>query len=57
MRDEAAAAALHVRETGRNHPLFGDGSLMAAALQHRCVPEPSLEDREFRLCLALVLVN
>jgi hypothetical protein len=55
--EEASVAARHGRETGRNHPDYGDGSLMAAALRHDTVPEPSLEDRGYRLCLALVLVG
>jgi hypothetical protein len=55
--DEATSASRYGRETGRNHPLHGDGSLMAASLGHLCVPEPSLEDQEYRLCLALVLMT
>jgi class 3 adenylate cyclase len=53
--EEASEAAHHGRQTGRNHPLHGDGSLMSAALAHGCVPEPALEDPQYRQCLALVL--
>jgi hypothetical protein len=52
---EASFAEKHGRATGRNHPLHGDGSLMSAALRHPCVAEPPLDDKDYRLCLALVL--
>jgi hypothetical protein len=51
----AAEADGHARRVGRNHPRFGDGSLMAAALAHRVVREPGLEDADYCLCLVLVL--
>ncbi len=53
---EAGAAVRHGRATGVNHPRYGDGSLMAAALRHVCVPEPDLADRDYCRCLALVLL-
>jgi hypothetical protein len=52
---EADAAERQRRETGRNHPRHGDGSLMAAALRHPCVAEPALDDDGYCACLALVL--
>jgi hypothetical protein len=52
---EASAAEKHGQSTARNHPLHGDGSLMSAALGHPCAAEPSLDDGDFRSCLALVL--
>jgi hypothetical protein len=52
---EASAAERHRRKTGCSHPDYGDGSLMAAALAHGGVREPSLEDADYCLCLALVL--
>jgi hypothetical protein len=52
---EASAAEKHGQSTGRNHPLHGDGSLMSAALGHPCAAEPSLDDGDFRSCLAFVL--
>ena len=40
--------------TGRAHPLWGDGSLMTAALAENLPPEPSLDNREYCGCLAQV---
>lgn len=42
------------RETGRVHPFWGDGSLMAAALSLSPPPEPALADEEYCACLAQV---
>lgn len=53
---EAGAAQRHGRATGTNHPDFGDGSLMGAALRHPCVREPELGDRDYCRCLAMVLL-
>lgn len=53
---EAELAHRHGRETGRNHPAHGDGSLMAAALGHPVVAEPGLEDADYCRCLAIVLL-
>ena len=55
--EEASAAERHGRETGRNHPRFGDGSLMAAALAHPGVREPGLDDGDYCRCLAFVLTT
>lgn len=52
---EASVAERYGRETGRNHPRFGDGSAMAAALRHPCAREPGLEDVDYCRCLAFVL--
>lgn len=52
---EASAAELHGRKTGRNHPYFGDGSLMAASLAYPCAREPGLDDADYCLCLTQVL--
>lgn len=54
MLAEAAAAEAHARATGRMHPRWGDGSLMAAALRRRCVREPLLTDPRWCRCVALV---
>ncbi|WP_172295807.1 hypothetical protein [Pseudoruegeria sp. HB172150] len=43
------------RHHRRAHPVWGDGSLMAAALSEGPPPEPSLEDADYCLCLAQVL--
>ncbi|EKE43641.1 hypothetical protein OCGS_2373 [Oceaniovalibus guishaninsula JLT2003] len=52
---EAARAGTWRRATGRVHPLWGDGSVAAAALRRRCAAEPPLEDAEWRACLTLGL--
>jgi class 3 adenylate cyclase len=54
---QAGEAERHGRETGRNHPVYGDGSLMTVALGHCRVAEPSLEDGDYCACLALVLTR
>lgn len=38
----------------RPHPMWGDGSLLAAALRRQPAPEPVLVDAEYCRCLALV---
>ena len=53
---ETRQAARHLRATGRAHPRFGDGSLIAAALRHPVVREPGLDDPAYCRCLAFVLV-
>lgn len=52
--DEAETADAHRLETGRAHPRFGTGSLMAAALAHPVAPEPYLDDPAYAACMALV---
>ena len=52
---EAAHADAHRRRTGRMHPAWGDGSLMAAALRRRVAKEPSLADEDYREAVILVL--
>lgn len=51
----AETADRHRRETGRAHPLYGNGTLLAAALAHpsRDPDEPGA--RDYLACLALVL--
>ena len=53
--EEARVAARHVEVTGRGHPRWGDGSLMAAALSGAIEREPGLSNRDYCLCLAMVL--
>lgn len=50
---EADEAERHLRLTGRAHPTFGDGSLMARCARLSPPPEPLADDREFLLCLVL----
>jgi hypothetical protein len=54
---DAAIADRHRRRTGRSHPVYGDGSLMATALARGCVREPGLQERDYCLCLAQVLIR
>ena len=42
------------KSSGRAHPLWGDGSLMTAALACAPPPEPMLDDVEYCSCLAMV---
>lgn len=52
--DAADAAGRHFRRTGRCHPQWGDGSLMAAALAGPVVPEPPLSNADY--CRSLIRV-
>lgn len=52
---EADEADQYRRRSGRAHPSFGDGTLIAAALAHPVAPEPPCEDADFQACLVLVL--
>ena len=51
MLREAGEASLHGIS---GHPVWGDGSLMTAALRRRPCVAPALADRGFCECLALV---
>jgi len=50
--DEVEAAAAHLRLSGRCHPDFGDGSLMARCLRLDPPPEPMASDDGFLSSLA-----
>ena len=52
---EARAADAWRRRMGRAHPLWGDGSLMAAALRHAARPLPPSFGPEARRALRQVL--
>ncbi|MEQ3625332.1 MAG: hypothetical protein ABNH26_10405 [Celeribacter sp.] len=52
----AALAERHRQRTGRAHPRYGDGSLMAAAMKAPRVPG-TVRDAEFRRCLGMVLAG
>ena len=54
---EAGAAEAYRRRTGRMHPIWGDGSLSAAALRRPAVQEPRLDDTEYLDCLIAVLTR
>ncbi|MBM9595199.1 DUF7742 family protein [Roseitranquillus sediminis] len=45
------------RETGHAHPVWGDGSLMAAALRRAVSAEPPLEDPSYCRVLAYVYLS
>ena len=55
MLDEAGWADAHRKRTGRAHPVWGDGSLMAAALRRRPPREPLLTETDYCTCLIQVL--
>ncbi|PID37123.1 MAG: hypothetical protein CR993_01655 [Rhodobacterales bacterium] len=52
---EAEAADHHRLTTGKAHPLWGTGSLMAAAMARPRPPEPALENPDYAICLVTVL--
>jgi hypothetical protein len=52
---EARAADAWRKRQGRAHPLWGDGSLMSAALRHPARPLPPSLGREARAALRQVL--
>jgi len=51
---EAGWADAYRRSVGRVHPIWGDGSLLTAALLRRPPPEPQLSDSDYCTCLAEV---
>ena len=51
----AALARDHMHQTGRLHPVWGDGSLDAAARRHDLQPEPFWDDPDYLSCLILAL--
>lgn len=53
MITEAEAADKYRKVTGRRHPLWGNGSLMAAANARPQAPEPYLDDMEYCGIMAL----
>ena len=50
---EVEVAAAHLRATGRCHPAFGDGSLMARCLTLSPIAEPLAEDAAFLEALTI----
>lgn len=51
----AEEADAHRQETGRAHPRWGDGSLMALALPLKRASEPFLDDPDYAACVIMVL--
>jgi hypothetical protein len=54
MLDEAECADRYRRQTGRAHPVWGGGSLMASAMSRPRAREPYLDDPDYAACLAMV---
>lgn len=52
---EAEAADAHRRATGKLHPRWGNGSLMAAARKRPLPPEPGFDDGDYCHAFATVL--
>ncbi|WP_299944666.1 hypothetical protein [uncultured Ruegeria sp.] len=52
---EAELADQHVAKTGRLHPLFGNGSLMAVANNRPLAEEPNFGDLQYCQCFEMVL--
>lgn len=55
MLAETVRAERWRQATGKAHPKWGDGTLQVTALRRLPRAEPSLQDRDFCLCLAQVL--
>lgn len=55
MISEAELADRHVAATGRLHPVYGNGALMAAARSRSLADEPSFSDTEYCRCFETVL--
>lgn len=52
---EAELADRYVARTGKLHPQFGNGSLMAAAHGRRLANEPGFDDLQYCQCFEIVL--
>lgn len=50
---EADLAHGYLRRRRRAHPIWGDGSLMTAALRRRPLAEPALDNADYCRCLAM----
>lgn len=53
--DEARAADVHCRRTGRAHPRWGNGTLMAAAHGHPMGQEVCFDDPDYLDCQLAIL--
>lgn len=54
MLAEAEAADAYRIKHARLHPLWGNGSLMSAALVRPYAPEPFLDDADYAACMLMV---
>ncbi|WP_438826413.1 DUF7742 family protein [Ruegeria atlantica] len=55
MIEEAELADKHVSQTGKLHPIFGNGSLMATARTRMLVDEPNFDDLQYCQCYEMVM--
>lgn len=55
MISEADLAHRYVTDTGRLHPVYGNGSLMAAARCRRLANEPGFDNVQYCQCFETVL--
>lgn len=52
---EVELADRYVSATGRLHPMFGNGSLMAAARRRQLADEPGFDNVQYCQCFEMVL--
>lgn len=52
--EQASVADLFRKRLGRGHPVWGNGSLMAAAMSRPMMREPFLDDPDYCRCLVVV---
>ena len=52
---EAEMADRHRAQTGRAHPKFGNGSLMASARRRELADEPFFDDADYCACVVRIL--
>ena len=55
MLTEAELAHQHVSATGRLHPVYGNGSIMAVAHSRQLAAEPRFDDLQYCKCFETVL--
>lgn len=54
MLEQASIADLFYKRLKRGHPVWGNGSLMAAAMTRKMAPEPYLDDPAYCHCFVVV---
>lgn len=55
MIHEAELADRHLERTGKLHPVYGNGSLMAVARNRALADEPGFDDLQYCQCFEMVL--
>ena len=53
--DEAMIADKYRKKLGRQHPAFGNGTLMSAAARYNAVGRPAACDAEYLSCLSQII--